>query len=232
MAFGRPCRISQDLALQAVLPLTIYDEQQPDQPAMLDFFISYCKLHLIVGDILLTLYTSVGENSTGLAKLKVRSFIETLDELIKFDGRLLEWRKDVKPHLQFPSKYHDSTEILLFTRQSNVLHARYVSSRYYFLPVLISNSWLHTRVLLFRPLFSHAFHSRDSLLEEGNGSLDTQVKSLVSSHCLVMCVRAAQQIIELIHNTLMNEKRRHTLPPCWYNITCTIISILKMQTSN
>jgi hypothetical protein len=91
------------------------------------------------------------------------------------------------------------------------------------LPVLISNRWLHTRVLLFRPLFSHAFHSRDSLLEEDNSSLDTQVKSLVASHCLVMCVRAAQQIIELIHNTLMNEKRWHTLPPPWYNITCTII---------
>src|ERR1700678_52863 len=114
MAFGRPARISQDVALQAILPVTIYEEQQPDQPAMLDFFISYCKLHLIVGDILLALYTSVGESSTGFAKLRVRSFIEIVDKLIKFDGRLLEWRKDVKPHLQFPSKYHDPTEILLF----------------------------------------------------------------------------------------------------------------------
>jgi hypothetical protein len=223
MAFGRPARISQDVAMQAILPLTIYDEQQPDQPAMLDFFISYCKLHLIVGEILSALYTSVAENSTGFAKFKVRSFIDMLDELIKFDGRLLEWRKDVKSHLQFPSKYHDSTEILLFTRQSNVLYARYVSLRDHFLTILTSHSWLHTRVLLFRPLFSHAFHSRDSLLEEENGSLDTKVKSLVASHCLVMCVGAAQEMIELIHKTLTDEKRRHTLSPCWYNITCMII---------
>lgn len=205
----------------------MHSPQPPDQPKLLDFYISFCRLHQILGDVLLTFYSPCGDTSAGFSSVKAKSFIESLDGLLEIDSRLVRFRNKLNPHLQVPSQFHDNTEIHVFERQANTLNLRYVPLRKLSWRLYLLNHfrWLHIRILLFRPFFSQTFQLRNSLAEQDTASLDFQIRSLVVSHCLVMCVRMAQQIIEIIHTNLISERSLNKLPPWWYNVTCVLYSI-------
>jgi hypothetical protein len=133
MTFGRPMRISQEMAARAPLPNAIDDEylavsgvQPQGQPSKLNFFITYCKLHEILADILSNFYTnSVTQDSTsGVAHFSTRSGTRTIDNLLRIDRGMTEWYNGLEPYLQMSSEYSDSEDALTFKRQGVILYAR------------------------------------------------------------------------------------------------------------
>jgi hypothetical protein len=139
MTFGRPVRIPQEIAAVAP-PLKPVDDDNfnsldpkhgcSNQPARMEFYVEYCKLHFILGDVLANLYTvSSLDTATREQKSEAKSFTRDLDFLIDVDKRLIEWRKDLRAHLQistYAANATDSSISLVFRRQANILHARYV----------------------------------------------------------------------------------------------------------
>ncbi|TKA57905.1 hypothetical protein B0A49_11532 [Cryomyces minteri] len=136
MAFGRPSRISQEVAPEAppLLPVDDGDFDYSDvgsrrssQPAKMELYIEYCKLHFILGDILLALYVVPNQELTAdEQKPKARSLTQDLDLLLDIDKRLIKWRSELGAHLQVSTHLADTTTLPLFHRQANILHARYV----------------------------------------------------------------------------------------------------------
>jgi Fungal specific transcription factor domain len=133
MTFGRPPRISKEIADQAVYPLadgvrssdgTL--NQLTSQPATLDFFIAYCKLHHILGDVLDSFYTAGdGSRTSGQFRTSVSGSAQRLGDLFEIEDNLSRWRDCLEPHLKVPSTYVDRSDTRYITRQAHILHARY-----------------------------------------------------------------------------------------------------------
>lgn len=134
MTFGRPARITKAMVVKAAYPspngrsadISTATDQTKDRPAKLDFFIAFCKLHHILGDVLETFYDADDDsdidNSSGFGNLFAT---KTLDQLFKFDHDLSVWREGLPIHLQTPTTHVDASETKHITRQANTLHARY-----------------------------------------------------------------------------------------------------------
>lgn len=212
MTFGRPTRISQEVARQSPLPAALDDEyfdsdgvgsgsQPKDQPSKMFFFVAYCELHLILGDILLTFYaprTPPGLKSPGLQVHDHIGGKQNVDKLLQFDKMLNAWRSGLPPYLQIEGGFQDPTEALIYRRQAIILSARY----------------LHIRLLLYRPFLSKPTEASDAISIE-----DGSLAHSVTSYGLIACVNAAQQILELISTHMKSDDSPELLPPWWHVIS-------------
>ena len=214
MTFGRPTHISQEVAKMSPLPSAIDDEflddtgskegvQPTGQPSRLDFFIAYCELHIILGDILSFFYTSRTQpgHSTPDDQFPRENLAgdEHIDKLLQLERTLELWRGKLKPHHQIDFGFQDQPTDQVFRRQAISLRARF----------------LHIRILLYRPFFSKPPPTSSSLSQPG------QLVDAISSHGLVACVQAAQQLIHLISTHLDSEDNSVLLPPWWHVISYT-----------
>ena len=107
MTFGRPTRISHQTAMQSPSPSAIDDEflersgsgqgkQPADQPSKLHFFVAYCELHIILGNILSTFYAA--RTTSGLntpleqAHSNTTAGKQNVDKLLQFEKALNQSR--------------------------------------------------------------------------------------------------------------------------------------------
>jgi hypothetical protein len=221
MTFGRPTRISQETATLAPPPTAMDDEyfnelgtgiQPAGEPSRLDFFLQYCGLHNILGDILETFYTlpaSANNHSKfEYVRLENSPVTQDVNKLLEFDKALNEWRDNLEPHLEVSSEYRDVTDALVFKRQAIILYARF----------------LHIRILLFRPFLSEASRSIRCHLDDGISSPGPLLAESITARCLVSCTKAAQQLIELIANHTRPSGNQLLLPPWWHFISYVYIA--------
>ncbi|KAL3477446.1 fungal-specific transcription factor domain-containing protein [Aspergillus californicus] len=212
MTFGRPAMISKGSCGAVPLPATVDEEyiasargveatQPADQPSMMAFYAKSLELYEILNDVLLSLYKPVPEESPE----DIYDFYfnrETSEgELTVFelDRALTKWTRSLPPHLR--EKPGPQFENIMFHRQSVVLRARF----------------LHVRMLLFRPILSKYCSARD-MASDPLISLNDSFPQRVALQCSIICVKVAQEVVELIYSNIPADGTSGPLPAWWYNI--------------
>ncbi|KAL5340262.1 fungal-specific transcription factor domain-containing protein [Aspergillus crustosus] len=212
MTFGRPAMISKASCGSVPLPATIDEEyiasapgieatQPADQPSIMAFYAKSLELYEILNDVLLSLYKPVSdENPDDIYDFYFNR--ETCrDELTIFelDRALTKWTCSLPPHLRGDSP--QGTNNIIFYRQSVVLRARF----------------LHVRMLLFRPVLSKYCTSRD-IASDPLISLNDSFPHRLAVQCSIICVKVAQEVVELIYANIPSDGTSGPLPAWWYNI--------------
>jgi hypothetical protein len=137
MISGQPLQISQEVARQAPLFEAIDDEflsteevdgiQPPGKPPRTSFFLAFCQLHIILGDVLAHFQSY---------RQDIRPIVD-VNHIIDIDNKLNTFAKTLPDHLRIDMV---AQQDLTYTGPIVHLHSRF----------------LHIRVLLFRGFFLHA----------------------------------------------------------------------------
>lgn len=80
--------------------------------------------------------------------------------------------------------------------------------------------FLHVRMLLFRPTLSKYCAVRDNAATDHLISVNDLLPQRVALQCSIICVKAAQESIELIYSNVPTDGTGGPLPAWWYNILC------------
>lgn len=75
-------------------------------------------------------------------------------------------------------------------------------------------------MLLFRPILSKYSSMRDNPTVLSPISINDSFPHRVALQCSIICVRVAQESIELIYNNVPADGTGGPLPAWWYNILC------------
>ncbi|KAL4877987.1 fungal-specific transcription factor domain-containing protein [Aspergillus karnatakaensis] len=212
MTFGRPAMISKASCGSVPLPATIDEEyiasasgseatQPADRPSFMAFYAKSLELYEILNDVLLSLYKPVVEESPD----DIYDFYfnkETAEDeltIFELDRALTKWTRSLPPHLRGSSA--TGPDNIIFYRQSVVLRARF----------------LHVRMLLFRPVLSKYCTARE-IASDPLISLNDSLPQRVALQCSSICVKVAQEVIELIYSNIPSDGSSGPLPAWWYNI--------------
>ncbi|KGO40680.1 Transcription factor, fungi [Penicillium expansum] len=213
MTFGRPAMISKASSGAVPLPAAVDDEyipsgsskevsQPPDRPSMMAFYAKSLELYEIMNDVLLSLYKPISDdNAEDMHDFYFDNVASEGERTIfELDRSLSRWTRSLLPHLRWDSSTVSTSAI--FYRQSIVLRARF----------------LHVRMLLFRPTLSKYCAIRDNAATDPLVSTNESFPHRVALQCSIICVKAAQESIELIKNNVPADGTGGPLPAWWYNI--------------
>lgn len=75
-------------------------------------------------------------------------------------------------------------------------------------------------MLLFRPTLSKYCTSRDTIISDPLITLNDSLPERVALQCSIICVKVAQEVIELVYHNIPTEGSSDFLPAWWYNILC------------
>ncbi|KAJ5666576.1 hypothetical protein N7462_010985 [Penicillium macrosclerotiorum] len=249
MTFGRPAMISKSSNNTVPLPIIVDDEfisaettsescQPAGQPSMMAFYAKTLELYEIMNDVLLSVYKSPPDEFPD--DIHDFYFSNTISEgertIFELDRSLTRWTCSLPAHLSGDSKIVTDNPILY--RQQIVLQARYTQSSLLYFGVdadvspFVNDRFLHVRMLLFRPTLSKYCVARDNLLAHSMISMTESFPNRVALQCSIICVRVAQESINLIHNNVPADGTGGPLPAWWYNILCKIFSICLNHWSN
>ncbi|KAJ5552045.1 hypothetical protein N7461_006743 [Penicillium sp. DV-2018c] len=213
MTFGRPAMISKASSGAVRLPAAVDDDyiplesskevSQPSNcPSMMAFYAKSLELYEIMNDVLLTLYNPVSDECS--EDVHEFSFDNATGEgertIFQIDRSLTKWTRSLPPHLRGDSSETSANPI--FCRQKIVLRARF----------------LHVRMLLFRSTLSKYCAVRDNTTTGPPMSAYDSFPRRIALQCSVICVKTAQETIELIHNNVPADGTGGPLPAWWYNI--------------
>ncbi|KAK5229845.1 hypothetical protein LTR96_003457 [Exophiala xenobiotica] len=219
MTYGRPSMIGHRIAVSVPHPVAIEDEYlRPDpgtadvfppgeKPTRIDFFIYSLTLYDILYDILVNLYSSETQHVQSLEDVYDRYFEASTPPGIQLtvldvDRKLVEWKKRLPSYLQIGLDQNSHHHIALLHRQAAILHQRY----------------LHVRLLSLRPVLS-AFIAMDAYEREPHPSLQAVLSRRIIFQCSVVCVKVAQEAIEVVHKRLTEDAgAMGDLAAWWYNI--------------
>jgi hypothetical protein len=137
MTFGCGLKVPQSVAKQGLKSLvansTVRGTGTLDLPSKVNFYISFCRLHHIIGEVFETFYISndlksVSHSSSGGAKLKSNpsTSFDQFSSLFRIESDLNDWAGSLHPFFQMPSDLQDPTPTKHITREANVLRARFV----------------------------------------------------------------------------------------------------------
>ncbi|KAJ9488305.1 hypothetical protein VN97_g5000 [Penicillium thymicola] len=213
MTFGRPAMISKASSGAVPLPVAVDDEyipsgcgkevsQPPDRPSMMAFYATSLELYEIMNDVLLSLYKPISDDHAEDFHNFYFDNVASEGErtIFELDRSLTRWTRSLLPHLRWDSSTVSTNPI--FYRQSIVLRARF----------------LHVRMLLFRPTLSKYCAIRDNATADPLISTNDSFPHRVALQCSIICVKAAQESIQLIYNNVPADGTGGPLPAWWYNI--------------
>ncbi|PYH96198.1 hypothetical protein BO71DRAFT_472464 [Aspergillus ellipticus CBS 707.79] len=204
MTHGRPSMTSH----LASIPLPL-ETTHTGSPSLLAFYNSTISLYQILDSILSDVYKAWRgrSNATQSTPSSTTASHGRLDVIMGLEQRLFEYESDIP---SFLSWNHDDTpntdpwRVRAFMRQRNVLHARY----------------LYLHLLLYRPIFtqlcSDGLHARTPTnpTERNSSALPhSTLYSSMLSKCAAACVRAAIDLVSLVHDTYQSS----TTDTWWYN---------------
>lgn len=232
MSLGRSPRIPKTVADRVEHPLAsgslstdIHRAPSPDQPAIFNFFVAFCKLHHILGDILESFYADSEENQPNRVGSSLIPAMK-LDKVFQIEQNLSQWSDELETSLQRPFVGSSFIESQHDTRQINILRARYVWDSIYgpVSPVLIEDSYFYIQMLLYRSFVSQArkFGTFLDVIPRLNTST---VSQRVVTECQASCIEAAQQLIGNLFDNLPAKDRVHdrdVLPEWWNVLSCEL----------
>jgi hypothetical protein len=211
------------------LPIFVDDEhmdrgQPSDCPPVIAFYIKTLEVFEIMAKVM--------QNSTssnrGVASFTSRdqyhllfgdANISHLTETLKLDQTLMIWASSLPNHLRPDSASSPGqTYNPIFHRQANVLRSRY----------------LHTRILLFRPILSRfCLAQPDTTYPSSSSSAQNMEHESLPQHlalaCSNLCLRAAHDAIHLIHSNLDRESITGPVPQWWNCILFTYSAATVLQ---
>jgi hypothetical protein len=140
MTFGCALKVSQPIAKQGLKSLTLnstelsINSHNTALPCKISFYISFCRLHHIIGEVLESFYISTSDGNeshlnrsvTGVGLASSLSF-DKFATLFKLELELNNWASSLHPFFQSPSDTADATPTKHIIREANVLRARFVS---------------------------------------------------------------------------------------------------------
>ncbi|CAI7638909.1 unnamed protein product [Penicillium manginii] len=215
MTFGRPAMISKISSGAVPLPVLVDDEfipvdatVDPTQPtqklSMMAFYAKTLELYEIMNEVLLSLHKPVSDD--GPEETHQFSFTNTNTDgehtIFELDHSLTRWAQGLPAHLRTGST--EGAHNPVFFRQGIVLNARF----------------LHIRILLFRPILSKYCTMRDNSTSNSMIAISNSLPRRVALQCSIICVRVAQESIEMIYQNVPADGTGGPLPAWWYNILC------------
>ena len=136
MTFGCALKVPQSTSKQGLNPLvlstmemdSIHCSGATSLPSKAKFYVSFCQLHHIIGDVLETFYIPNGGIKNGPTKQSLEdiSLIDKIATLFKIESELNNWASNLDPFFRKPSEALDATPSKHITREANVLRARSV----------------------------------------------------------------------------------------------------------
>lgn len=139
MTFGFDLKIPQSVAKEGLNYLALNSVEVSSGtgdrglPSKLNFYVSFCRLHHIIGEVLETFYNSVDSNfdrdaSRNLAGKRLGPLLsfDKYASLLKIESGLCNWAESLHPFFQMPSDLEDPTPTKHITHEANVLRARFV----------------------------------------------------------------------------------------------------------
>ncbi len=141
MTYGRPCMISRAVADSVPHPVPVEAEyilhhEPPTHapisgsiPTRVDFFNQTLSLYDLVFEILNNFYLHETERFESLEEVYHHYCLQSTNGVAKvtvldIDQRLVQWNKDLPPHLQISSDKDDLYNNLMLRRQAVILHQR------------------------------------------------------------------------------------------------------------
>lgn len=214
MTFGRPAMISKSVAQAVPLPAMIDDSflssssnhafgyMQKDTPMSMAFFVKSLEIYEIVNDILISLYSSTDASNDALAAFFTGSN-SSVDVVFQYDRALMSWGRTLPPHLRISTYEWASNP--LFKRQATICRSRF----------------LHTRILLFRPILTRFCLPEAVDGETSTGTvLDESLAQRTVVQCSSLCLRSAHDLIDLFYMNLTKDGTMGSLPAWWYCVFC------------
>lgn len=230
MTYGRPLTIHPTVSQNCILPRSIDDEllsnvsatltSHPDHtPSLMECYVQSTKLHMILGEVLATFYyhssaqghSRLGTTPTPPTATGMTDRLDSgeLQRLLDLDSKVAAWQMNLPTHLKLRT-YEDSSvstqgidsrKAAIFHRQAVVTHARF----------------LHTRLMMFRPVLSFLFHgSRPINGSEQDSSMETAMLRSMLVKGVDLCTSAARELVDLITGYLGSTS--DVLPPPWYTV--------------
>ncbi|KAH8431058.1 fungal specific transcription factor domain-containing protein [Aspergillus melleus] len=226
MTFGCPLKVPQSVAEQGLNSLVLTSMELSGEsvttslPSKYNFYISFCRLHHIISEVLETFYVSGDSRSEHQTRRDLQgsggSFSLLFDKfasLFRIDSALNDWARSLHPFFQLPSELQDPTPTKHITREANILRARYLS----------------VRLLLFRLLLLQ-IHQQRTDNAPGNSIYadDNQIMPHVVFQCQVNCTKAAIDMIEFIVRNSPEQKQAYILPSNWYTVSYVYMAVTNL----
>lgn len=138
MTFGCAPKVSQAVAKLGQDTLVLHSMEfggtrNTALPSKAKFYISFCQLHHIIGDVLETFYNSSGskadlDSSRNFTSVKFSSPLsfDKFTSLFRIESDLCNWAESLHSYFRMPSDLEDPTPTKHITRQANILRARFV----------------------------------------------------------------------------------------------------------
>jgi hypothetical protein len=218
LQFNRPSTIGKSLSKKVPLPMAVDDEflesgQPPERPAIIAFYV-YLLQSI---DIL-----SRAQKASALIEeqdlqqkdqyrlLFGHSDLANVASVLEIDQALTNWYRQLPSHLQLVSTSLDMSSIT--SRQAYVIRSRY----------------LHCRILIFRPVLSRFCLAQDELSSSVTKFEDSLPQRMALS-CSILCLRAAHEMIEIMHNNMGSQATRGYVPIWWNAILYVYNSATVLQ---
>ncbi|KAJ9603731.1 hypothetical protein H2200_011917 [Cladophialophora chaetospira] len=200
MNLGRPAMGTTAQKESCSLPSeTDYEDSNIADPAtstpasVLSFFVVSTKLYQIAQNILSSFYAS--EHSEHVPNYE--HHFEGEASVFRYERELRAWCDKIPAHLEFHSganpaqAQHDGQTT--FRRQAVVLRLRY----------------LQVRIYLFRPIFARFCISQPAStapIDPAQRPFGDDLNYRVALQCCILCVKAARELIEIMHDNLTSAK--------------------------
>lgn len=228
LTFGGSLRISKTIAYSVQYPLPSASssvgaiEDTIHQPASEHFFVAFCKLHCVLGDVLETFHLDGEDDAVSIQASNLLS-ASKLERLFQIERDLLGWNNELGPHLRWPSSpLHNLNK--QDCRRRHVLHARYVQKvlRYSScVSLLMRGRYHYTRLLLYRKYVIQA--KQFDIAQHNPTEQDAStVSSCVVAQCQTLCTEAAKHLLGVLFDTTPTDANSHRdiLPEWWHTLSC------------
>lgn len=181
------------------------------------FYAKSLELYEIMNDILLGIYKNQTppDRPQDLQQYYFKSFYEGQLAVFKLDYALTAWSQSLPAYF---SSQSNSSENRIINRQSVVLRLRYNNSILF--PKthqLKTGRYLHVRMVLLRPILSKY---SDLYTRAPSISSEDSLPQRFALQCSIICVKSAQDVINMVHTHLPHDDSIGLLPSWWYNILC------------
>ena len=210
--------VDRSSAKQVPLPLAIDDQflesgQPPEQPAALAFYIATIRGFDILSKaqkISAAIEDQDLDQRDQYRLLFGHSDLANVTSVLELDQELSAWYNHLPPHLQVenPMRLDGS----MVQRQAFITRFRY----------------LHGRILIFRPVLSR-FCLTQNELSSSVSRFDDSLPQRMALSCSTLCLRAAHEVIALIHDSIDPSTTIGNIPFWWNSVFFIYTSATVLQ---
>ncbi|KAI8933954.1 hypothetical protein NX059_008728 [Plenodomus lindquistii] len=219
--YGRPSMTSASITTKTNMSYVFEEESHStenlqgvptlDQSSDIRFLSQSTQLFEILDEVLGGFYSDQLEmaspNRELLETLLGRTTADNKWFILEIDRKLLEWEAKVPSHLRVQEASLGSGNSCTLTRQATILRQQY----------------LHTRLLLMRPILS-AYLSAEDVSSSGGASIRSSFSEKIAEQCSVACIKTAQEMIDIGYSERPRDPNLVGITEAWWHNVLFIYS--------